>query len=95
LLVVASGDACVDGDIEHFALHLSGGGTAFEVVLLEESLDRARVGLALPVPETNLLAVGEEGIGDIDLAGVILGLLAASAGLTEKRLASMTASERP
>jgi len=49
--------------------------------LLEESLYRVRVGFVMPFPEQDFDAVGEEHIGNIQLPGVVFGLLCGISGV--------------
>jgi hypothetical protein len=80
-LIVAPGDALVDGNAKRIDAHLPHGGAAFEVGLREERPDRPRVGFALPVPKQNLFAVGEENERHIGLFCVMSALLAGIGGI--------------
>ena len=64
----------VDLDRQHVPPQLGGGGTALQVALGKEGLDLARKGFGLPLPEADLVAVGQEDVGDLKLGRVGLGL---------------------
>jgi hypothetical protein len=73
-LIVALDDAPVDGNGERIASHDRGRDPALEIRLREERLDPPRVGLVLPVPETDLLAIREKHVRDAEVRRVGLGL---------------------
>jgi hypothetical protein len=75
LLVITARNVRVDCYGKRVLLHLARGEALFEVRLLEKGFDGARVGFAFPLPEPELLAVGEKDIGNAELLRIGPGLL--------------------
>jgi len=94
-LVIALDDVLVDGNRKWITPDMPGCGPSFQVTLQKERLDGAGERFALPFPEADFFAVGEEDIGHFELRGVGLACTSASAGLIAALLASITARARP
>jgi hypothetical protein len=74
-----AGDSGVDRNVERTAPNASGGLKADDVVLAEDRLDGAEMGVPLLVAEPHLLAVREEDVGHLQLIGVAAPLRLAAA----------------
>ena len=73
-LIVALDDPAIDGDLPEVAAQRVGGCAALEIILLEEGLDHPGEGFALPIPEPDLVTVGQEYIGHTQVLCIGLGL---------------------